>query len=131
QDAVLHRGEYALTIPGGLALIECRDDAQRQVQPRTAITYLRTGHQRRPIIEAGGRCGAAGTLRNVFVYLAILVGPRAEALHRGDNHPGSELLDALPRESHAIQRAGGEVLDQHVAGFHQLLEDLLARRALG
>src|SRR6185312_210362 len=75
--------------------------------------------------------GAPGTLGNVLVYLAILVGPGAETLDGSDDHPRIELLNALPGESHAIQRAGSEVLHQHIATLHQLLENLLAGRTFG
>ena len=40
-------------------------------------------------------------------------------------------MDALPGEPHAIERAGREVLDQHVAGLHQPLEHGHALLALG
>ena len=39
---------------------------------------------------------------------------------------GLSLLDALPGEAHAVERAGREILDHHVAGLDQLFEHLLA-----
>jgi hypothetical protein len=40
-------------------------------------------------------------------------------------------VDVLPGEPHAIERAGGEVLDQHVAVLDQAIEDFLALGVLG
>ena len=88
------------------------------------------GDQRRAVVEAGGGGGAAGALRDVLVDLAVLVRARAEALDRGDDHLRIELLDALPGEAHAVERARGEVLDQHVAVLDQPLEHRLAARIL-
>jgi hypothetical protein len=69
-------------------------------------------------------------LRDVLVDLAILVRTGAEALDRCDDHARIELLDALPGEAHAVERAGREVLDQHVAMPDQRLEHRLALRML-
>ena len=99
-------------------------------RPVPEVADLRAGDQRRAFAEAGGGGRAAGALRDVLVDLAVLVGARAEALDRGDDHARVELLDALPGQAHAVERAGREVLDQHVAGLHQALEDLHALRVL-
>ncbi len=96
-----------------------------------AVADLRAGDQRRAVVEAGRRGGAAGALRDVLVDLAVLVGAGAEALDRGDDHARVQLLDALPGEAHAVERAGREILDQHVAGLDQRLEHLLALLVLG
>ena len=40
-------------------------------------------------------------------------------------------MDVLPRETHSIERAGREVLDQHVARLDQAVDDFLALRVLG
>src|SRR4029077_15529586 len=104
EHPVLHGGEYSLTAASGLALIERADDAERQMQPRAAVADRRAGHQRRPVIEAGGRGGAPGALRHVLVDLAVLVRSGTEALDRGDNHLRVKLLNALPGKAHAIER---------------------------
>src|SRR6516164_7195299 len=75
-----------------------------------AVTDLRSGDERWAVIEAGGGGGAAGALRDVLVDLAVDVGTGSEALYRGDDHPRVQLLDALPGEAHAIERARREVL---------------------
>ncbi len=100
-------------------------------RPVPGVADLRAGHQGRTVVEAGRRCCSARALRDIFIDLAVLVGTRAEALDRRDDHARIELLDALPRESHPVERAGREILDQHVAFLHQRLEDFLALRILG
>jgi hypothetical protein len=79
QHAVLHRGEHLLAAAGRLALVERRDDAEREVQPGARVADLRAGDQRRAVVEAGRRRGAAGALRDVLVDLAVLVRPRARS----------------------------------------------------
>ncbi len=87
--------------------------------------------ERRAVAEAGGRGRAAGALRDVLVDLAVLVGTGAEALDRGDDHARVGLVDVLPGQPHAVERAGREILHQHVAGLDQLVEHALALRVLG
>src|SRR3954466_7013264 len=89
------------------------------------------GARRRAVVEAGGGRGAAGALRDVLVHLAVLVRAGAEALDRRHDHARVDLLDLLPGEAHAIERAGREVLHQHVALLDQRGEDLLALGILG
>jgi hypothetical protein len=85
---------------------------------------MRARHERESVDLAGGRRRAAGALGDVLVDLAIDERPRAEALDRRVDHPRIDLLDLLPREPHAIDRARAEVLDHHVAGLDQPREDL-------
>ena len=84
------------------------------------------GPSRKPVVEAR----AASALRDVLVDLAVLVGAGAEALDRRDDHARIELVDVLPGEAHAVERAGRKVLHQHVAVPDQALDDLLALRVL-
>src|SRR6185312_6996245 len=106
QHAVLHRRRHLLALAGRVAVIERGDDAERQVQPRAGVADLRAGDERRAVVEAGRRRGAARALRDVLVDLAILVGPGTEALDRRDDHLRIELLDTLPGEAHPVERAG-------------------------
>src|ERR1700679_3776317 len=99
------------------------------MQARAAVSDLRTGHERRPVIETSGRCGTTGALGDVLVDLAVLVGAGAEALHRGDYHARIECLNALPGEAHAVESAGRKILHEHVAVLHQSLQHLLAALA--
>ena len=99
-------------------------------RPVPRIADLRAGDERRAVAKAGGRCRAAGALRDVLVDLAVLVRSGAEALDRGDDHARVELVDVLPGEPHAVERAGREILHQHVACLDQPIEDFLALRML-
>ena len=101
------------------------------MQAGAAVADLRAGDQRRTFAEAGGRGRAAGALRDVLVDLAVLVGPGAEALDRGDDHARVELVDVVPGQPHAVERAGREVLHQHVALLDQRIEHTHALRVLG
>src|SRR2546421_11160149 len=131
QHAVLHGGRDPLSPPGHGALVECGDDAERQMQPGTAVTDLRAGDQGKSIAEAGGRCRAAGALCDVLIHLAVLVRAWAETLDRGHDHFRIDALNLLPAKSHAVQHAGTEVFHQHVAFLDQLREDFLALWILG
>ena len=80
------------------------------------------GPSRKPVVEAA----PPRTLRDVLVDLAVLVRAGAEALDRRDDHARVGLVDVLPSQSHAVERAGREILHQHVAVLDQTLEDFLA-----
>src|SRR5207302_8329013 len=99
---------------------------EREVQAGAGVADLRARHERRALAEAGGRGGAAGALRDVLVDLAVLVRAGAETLDRSDDHARVELVDVLPGQPHAVERAGREVLNEHVAIPDQTVEDLLA-----
>ena len=101
------------------------------MQAGAGIADLRAGDERRALAEAGGRGRAAGALGDVLVDLAVLVGTGAEALDRGDDHARIELVDMLEGQPHAVERAGREILHQHVAVLHQPVEDFLALGMLG
>src|SRR6516164_8587555 len=129
--AVLHRSQDALAAPGADALIECRNNAKREMHAGAGIANLRAGHQRRTVAKAGGRGRAAGALRNVFIDLAVLIRARPKAFDRGDDHARIELVNVLPSQAHAVERAWREILNQDVAVFHQPIEDFLALAMLG
>ena len=131
EDAILHGAGDLLADAGGLALVECSDDAEREMQARPRVADLRARHERRAIPESGGGRRAAGALRDVLVDLAILVGSRAEALYGSDDHLGVQRVNALPREAHAIEHAGAEILHEHVARRDETLEHLFALGVLG
>ena len=115
EHAVLHGGEHLLAAPGAVSLVERADDAEREMQPRAAVSDLRAGDQRRPVEKARGRRRAAGALGDVLVDLAILVRAGTEALDRSHDHARVELMDMLEIEPHALERAGREILDEHIA----------------
>src|ERR1041385_4634427 len=95
------------------------------------VADLGPGHERNAIDLARRRSRAAGALRDVFIDFAVFEGTGPEAFHRGIDHPWIDLLDFLPRKTHAIERAGREVFDQHVALFDKSSEYLIAGRSLG
>src|SRR4029077_15895114 len=113
------------------ALIQGGHDPQGEMQAGTAVADLRTGDQRRAIIETGGRSRAAGTLRDVLIDLAVFVRTRTETLDGCDNHARVQSLDPLPGEPHAIERPRREILHQYVTALHQPLQHLLALGLLG
>ena len=113
------------------ALIQRRDDAERQMQAGAAVADLRAGHHRRAVVETGGGCGAAGALRDVFIYLAIGVRAGAETLDRRHHHFRIQFLNPLPGEAHAVERARREIFDQHIALLDQRFQHFLAFRRFG
>ena len=115
EHAVLHRGGDLLALAGHGALVERGDDAERQMQAGAAVADLRAGDERQAVAEAGGRCRAAGALRDVLIHLAVFVGTGAEALDRGHDHLRVDAVDLLPGKAHAVEHAGAEILHQHVA----------------
>src|SRR5262249_33564297 len=126
EHAVLHGAQHLLATAGALALDQRAADAEREMQPGAAVADLRAGDERRSLAEAGGRGRAAGALRNVLVDLAVLVRAGAETFHRRDDDARIGLVDVVPGQPHAVERAGREILHQHVAMLDQALEDLLA-----
>ena len=67
------------------------------------------------------------SLRFATALFSIDYGEHAEHLRSCGTHR----RDRVVAEPHAVERAGGEVLDQHVAGLDQPLDDLLALLVLG
>src|SRR5690606_14988274 len=120
-----------LTAARLLPLEERRQDAGDAVHAGPGIADLGARDEGRTILEAGRARGTAHALRDVLIGFAIGVGAGAEAFDRGVDHPGIELVDDLPAEALAGERAGREVLDQNIAGLDQPLEDLLALLGLG
>src|ERR1700693_3061382 len=74
EHAVLHGAQHALAAAGAHALVERRYDAEGKVEPGAGIADLGAGDERRSLAEAGGGGRAAGTLGNVLIDLAVLVG---------------------------------------------------------
>ena len=128
QHAILHRRQHALPAAGFLAMDERGANAESEMQAGARIADLGPRHQRQAVAEPGGRGRAAGALRYVLVYLAVFVRPGSETLDRGHDHARVQFLDALPAEAHAIERAGREILHQHVTGLDQAFEHFLAFR---
>ena len=112
--------------------MQCGEDADGQMHAGVGISERCGADRRRAIPESGGGGGTARALGDVLVDLQVLVVmPLAKTLHGGDDHAGIELVDAPPREAHAVERAGTEILHQNVRFLDQLLENLFALRRLG
>src|SRR5438093_171404 len=88
EHAVLHGDVDLLPAAGAIALIERAYDADGEMQAGAAVADLRAGHQRRAVVEPGGRGRAAGALRDVLVDLAVGVGSRTRGFDRGDHPAG-------------------------------------------
>ena len=130
QHAILHRGEHFLSPARRVALIECRDDSQCEVQAGAAVADLCTGDERGTVVKPGRRRGTAGTLGDVLVDFALFVGSRAEPFHRSHDHLRVERLNPLPRKPHPIERPGRKVLHENITSLDELFQDFLARGAL-
>ena len=100
------------------------------MQPSAAVANLGAGDHRQPVTITGGRGRAASALRDILVDLAVLILARPEPLDRGHDHARIDLLDPLPAETHPVQCAGGEILDQHIAFLDQPGQHLLASLGL-
>ena len=126
QHGVLHGGQYFLTAPAGVALVQGGYDAQGQVQAGAAVANLRTCDHGRPFISASGRGRAPGALGHVFIDFAVFIGARAESLDGSHDHARVDGLDVLPGDAHAVHGARREIFDQHITSFDQLVQNLFA-----
>ena len=81
---------------------QCSHNTQCQMQARARIADLRTRDKRYAINLASRRSRSTRTLSDVFIYFAILVRSGTEPLHRGVDHAGVDLLDALPSKAHPV-----------------------------
>jgi hypothetical protein len=131
EDGVLHGAHDALALAALFTMEQGGQDASDQMDAGAGVADLGAGHHRKAVDLAGRRRRPSGALGDVLVHLAVLEGPRAESLHRRVDHPRVDLLDLLPREAHAIDGAGREVLHHHVALLDQPGEDLVAGFGLG
>src|SRR5919112_1558038 len=126
EDAAAHRDLDPLAAAGVRPLVQGRADRAEQVDRVAGVADLGAGDDRRAVLEAGRRHGAAGGLRDVLVRLGLLQRARAEALERRVDQARVELVQVLPGEPEAVHDARAEVLDQDVGAGHELAEDLLA-----
>ena len=104
------------------------NNAKRQMQSSAGIADLRAGHHWRAVIETRCRCGAARALSNVLIDFAVLIRAGTEALDGCQDHPRIELLNPLPRETHAVECAGGEIFHHDVTFANQRFQHFLPIR---
>ena len=117
--------------PGALALGERRGDAVRAVHPGEQVADRDADAGRVVGVRAGERHQPGLALGDLVVAGAAALGPVvAEAGDRQDDQPRVELVQPLDREAQAVEHAGAEVLDQHVAVPDQAGERLAAVVAL-
>ena len=127
HHAVHHRHLDVLADARALGLPERREQADREMQPRSRVADLRAGDERRTVGHAGGAHRAAHGLRDVLVGLEIGVRPaRSEALDRAQHDLRVDLADLLPRKAEAVEHARSEILHDDVALLEEVDEHLLA-----
>ena len=135
EHGVLHGDSHFLAFAGLLAADVGRQDADGQVHAGVAVAQGGSRDHGAGLLAfppAGGGGCAAGALGHVFVDLQVFVVVAvAEALDRSQDHLGVEFLNALPGKAHAVQRAGAEVLDQHIAFLDEFFQNGLAFRLFG
>jgi len=115
---VHHRHFDILTLARLFGMAQRRQQADREVQPRSRVAYLRAGDERRPVRNPGGAHRAAHRLGDVLVGLELGVGSgRAETLDRAHDDARIELVNLLPGETEAVEHARAEVLHDDVHFF--------------
>jgi hypothetical protein len=131
HHAVHHRDFDVLALPGAVRLVQCAEEADREMQPGARVADLGAGDERRAIGHPGRAHRPAHRLGDVFVCLEIRVRTgRAEALDRAHHDLRIDLVDFFPRKTEAIEHPRAEVLHDDVALLEQLDEHCLAFRRL-
>ena len=126
-DRVLHRDLDVLSASRPVPLLERREDPDREVHAGAGVAYRGPEEGRRAVRPSGHAHRSPHRLRDGLEALEAAVGaPGAEALHGGVDEPRIELLQHLVAEAEPVERAGREVLHEHVGPGHQLLEQGLA-----
>src|ERR1700730_13479317 len=131
QHGILHRDAHALSLAALFAMKQGGKDSRYEMNAGAGIADLGARNHRETVDLTGSRGRSAGTLSDILIDLAILKRTRPESLDRGIDHPRIDLLNLHPGKAHAIDRAGIEVFDHHVAFLDELPKDFLARFGLG
>ena len=127
---VEHRHVDALALAGALALEQRGGQRESAGHAGGVVDRRRAELDRMHVLGAGHRHDAGGRLDHVIV--GGLVAARAvlaEGRERRVDQPRIDLRQILVAEAERLERAGPVVLDEHVGGRDQLLQDLAA--ALG
>ena len=115
QHRVLHRDLQVLALAGFLAPIQRAEDGDRQQHAGAGIAERRSRLQRTAVALAGDAHRAAAGLRDHVERQVVLERAAfAEALHLAVDDRRIELADHVGAEAETLDRARGEVLDDHV-----------------
>ena len=124
HDRILHRQLQAATFPGGFLFVERAEDADCHQHAGAGIADRAAGFGRRVAGVARHAHRAARGLRDhvegerFFVRAAL-----AEALDLAIDDTGVDLLQHIVAEPQALDRAGREVLGEHIGFLDQLLDE--------
>ena len=124
---LLHGYFDKLSVARGVTLLQRSENADDHMHAGARITDGRPVEGRRPVLKAGDGHGAAHSLGDGFECLVMAMRPgAAETLDGGVDEAWIDRLQFFIAKAHAVQGAGGEVLQQHVGLGRQLLEQPLA-----
>jgi hypothetical protein len=124
QLAVEHRHVDERPLPRLRALHEGRLDADRQEEPGGDVADRDADPRRRPAARAGEAQDAAHRLHDHVVGAPRAERPRlAEAGRGAVDEPRPTRVHRVPAVAEPLHRPGAEVLDQHVGGAEELVED--------
>ena len=115
QHRFLHRHFDMLTDPGDVTLVQCGEDRDCHVHAGAAVPDRGPVVGRWSVGETRDAHATSHRLRNgleTFHVRVRTVG--AETLDRGVDQARIDFLQIIPAQPHPIQRAGAEVLDQHI-----------------
>src|ERR1700730_26219 len=131
EDCVLHRELDLLPLAGALALDIRRQHADRRVHPRACVADRGAGLERWSLWRSGQRHRPARGLRDhVEAFVLAIRAVSAEAFDGQVDQARIDLVQPLPSETPALQRAERKVLGQNVDLLYQFDENFLAALVL-
>ncbi len=131
HDRILHRQLQAAALAGRLLLVERAEDADRHQHAGAGVADRAAGlDRRRPGSPVTLIVPPAGLRDHVEGERFLVRAAFAEALDLAIDDAGVDLLQHVIAEAEPLDRAGGEVLGEHVGLLDQLLDELDALRGL-
>ena len=131
HDRILHRQLQPAALARRPLLVERAEDADRHQHAGAGVADRRARLARLAAGFAGDAHRAAAGLRDHVEGERFLVrAALAEALDLAVDDAGVDLLQHVVAEAEALDRAGGEVLGEHVGLLDQLLDEPHALRGL-
>ena len=120
-------GVDGLAFAGGFALVQGGQGADGGVQGGSAVDNRHAGPDGRHPLLAGNHGDAGHGLADGVVADLLAVGAELPVGgHIDHHHAGVQLVQHIVAETHGVNGAGAEVLDQDVGDLDQLAEDFLA-----